>query len=151
MLIIGPLALLSFWPNSKQQGKIAPNSFSCQNQKSFKTGPTNSSIFFTMNIVLNVIIQHGCKCLTWMQNVLLYAYRGGNYFFEITVSSFVYLQCNWRSEMYYSVTHCTVTTSCMEKRGVVDKSSHISLRCYRLLTVSVSCYRTRCGFFYHYS
>lgn len=78
---------------------MAQNSFFCQNQKSFKTGPTNS-IIFTMNIVLNVIIQHGCKFLTWMQNVITYTYWGGNYFFEITVSSFVYLQCNWRSEIY---------------------------------------------------
>lgn len=45
-----------------------------------------------------------------------------------------------------SVTHCMVTTSCMEKRVIVAKSSHISFRCYRLLTVSVSCNRTRCVF-----
>lgn len=36
-------------------------------------------------------------------------------FFEITVSSFVCFQCNWRSEICKSVTHYTVTTNCMEK------------------------------------
>lgn len=95
---------------------MAPNSFAVQIRRSFKTGPTNFSIF-TMNIVLNVIIQHGCKCRMFFS----YTFWGGNYFFEITVSSFVYLQCNWRSEIYHSVTHYAVTTSCMEKRGIVDK------------------------------
>lgn len=48
---------------------------------------------------------------------LLYTCWGGNYFFEITVSSFVYLQCNWRSDMYKSVAHCTLV---VRKLGVVD-------------------------------
>lgn len=66
---------------------------------------------------------------------------GGNYFLEITVSSFVYLRCNWSLEVCKSVTHDAVTTNCMEKREIVDKSSHISPRCYSL-NLFISCNRT---------
>lgn len=50
---------------------MAPN-FNYKNKKSFQIGPTTFSIL-TMNIVLNVIVQHGCKRLAYIQNVLIHS------------------------------------------------------------------------------
>lgn len=89
-----------------------------------------------MNIVLNVIIQHGCKCLTLIQNVILHTYWGGNYFFGITVA-FLCIYNVTGGDKYIRV----LLLLTVWKSGGCWKSSHIFSRCYKL-SFSVSCNRT---------